>query len=192
MQTTIVEAEPSRPDHDALARWRRSITWGNRAFDERDYPSAIAHYDAAVSTAESMYGRLDDAEAGTAAWVVAHHNLADAYERLRRDCDQCRHLCAAHARLCDTMSRGGPADPLASRRPAALPPHLCRAHPFRSAPSRRRGRPRSLPARRGRRHPGAAAPMTFPRRAVRGRAAVPHPSNGAFDALRPAPAALCL
>ncbi|AJW99973.1 hypothetical protein [Burkholderia gladioli] len=107
MQTTIVEAEPSRPDHDALARWRRSITWGNRAFDERDYPSAIAHYDAAVSTAESMYGRLDDAEAGTAAWVVAHHNLADTYERLGRDCDQCRHLCAAHARLCDTMNRGG-------------------------------------------------------------------------------------
>ena len=71
MQTTIVKAEPSRPDHDALARWRRSITWGNRAFDERDYPSAIAHYDAAVSTAESMYGRLDDAEAGTAAWEVA-------------------------------------------------------------------------------------------------------------------------
>ncbi|WP_186130291.1 hypothetical protein [Burkholderia gladioli] len=102
MQTTIVEAEPSRPDHDALARWRRSITWGNRAFDERDYPSAIAHYDAAVSTAESMYGRLDDAEAGTAAWVVAHHNLADTYERMGRDCATNAATCAPRMRACAT------------------------------------------------------------------------------------------
>lgn len=98
-------APPFRADdRDELARWRRSITWGNRAFDERDYATAIAHYDAAVSVADAMYGRVGDAEAGTAAWVVAHHNLADAYARLGRDCDQCRHLCAAHTRLCDTMN----------------------------------------------------------------------------------------
>ncbi len=107
MQTDIATADqPDRQnERDALARWRRAITWGNRAFDERDYSTAIAHYDAAVSVADAMYGRVGDAEAGTAAWVVAHHNLADTYARLGRDCDQCRHLCAAHARLCDTMNR---------------------------------------------------------------------------------------
>lgn len=51
-----------------------------------------------------MYGRVGDAEAGTAAWVVAHHNLADTCARLGRDCERCQHLCAAHLRLCDTLN----------------------------------------------------------------------------------------
>lgn len=111
MQIAACPAEPSRASgNDALAQWRRAIRWGNRAFDEHDHPNAIAHYEMAVALADAMVGRIDDAEAGTAAWVVAHHNLADTYARMGRAGEQSRHLCAAHARLCEALAA------------AALPP----------------------------------------------------------------------
>ena len=92
--------EPSRsPLAPDVARWRQAISAGNQAFQRAIYFEALEHYSTALVWALGLYGHLDDAHVGTAALVIAHHNLADTYGRLERPAEQCQHLCAVHERL---------------------------------------------------------------------------------------------
>lgn len=95
------------PDRDdPLSEWKRSIVAGNR-FDERgDLPRARAAYLAALALAESGLERghrtdalLPDADAVVAAFVIAHHNLADLCLRSDEPERAMDHLRSAHARL---------------------------------------------------------------------------------------------
>ena len=88
---------------DYLVRWRQSTTDGNDAFDSGNYGQAIGHYDFALAVASECFGLVDDADTAIAAYVIAHHNLADTYERLGRKALQRLHLCLAHERLCAAM-----------------------------------------------------------------------------------------
>jgi len=85
---------------EGLVSWRRAIIEGNRAFKDGRQLDAMRHYTKALAIAHALFGQIEDAEAGVAAWVVAHHNLADTCERLGRCAEQRQYLCAAHRRLC--------------------------------------------------------------------------------------------
>lgn len=98
---TALDREESHPAPDAdLLRWQQAILQGNRAFEYERYGHAIGYYDDALTQASAMFGHCEDADAGTAAWIISHHNLADTYARLGRLTDQRRHLCEAHERMC--------------------------------------------------------------------------------------------
>ena len=86
-----------------LTQWRSAITRGNRAFDEGDHARAIDCYRRACRVAASFFGQIGDADAGVAALVVAHHNLADACERLNDPAEQGAQLCVVHEHLCMAM-----------------------------------------------------------------------------------------
>jgi tetratricopeptide (TPR) repeat protein len=88
---------------DGLVAWRKAIGTGNRAFEGGRYQDAIRHYTKALAIAHALFGQFEDAEAGVAAWVIAHHNLADTCERLGRCAEQRQHLCDAHRKLCLAM-----------------------------------------------------------------------------------------
>lgn len=100
-RSTRTRASAATPT--ALARWRHAIVQGNDAFARGDDTSALAQYGVALRLAQRLFGHLDDADAGVAALVVAHHNLADTFARLQRSAAQCEQLCAAHDRLCVAM-----------------------------------------------------------------------------------------
>ncbi|MFT3803871.1 MAG: hypothetical protein QM766_21980 [Burkholderiaceae bacterium] len=87
------------PPQADIGRWRQAISAGNQAFQNEEFLPALEHYATALAWAIAMYGHGDDAHAGTAAVVIAHHNLADTYARLDRADEQGRHVCAAHERL---------------------------------------------------------------------------------------------
>ncbi|PJX27669.1 hypothetical protein CAP48_00265 [Advenella sp. S44] len=89
---------------DYLVRWRQATTDGNDAFDSGSYRQAIGHYDFALALASECFGVADDADTAIAAYVIAHHNLADTYEQLGRKALQRLHLCLAHERLCAAMN----------------------------------------------------------------------------------------
>ncbi|OZI37000.1 hypothetical protein CAL29_00740 [Bordetella genomosp. 10] len=82
-----------------LARWRGAIARGNRAFEQADYRQALARYRTALAQAEALLGACDDIDGALAAFVVAHHNLADTWLRLGRDDERGEHLAAAHEAL---------------------------------------------------------------------------------------------
>ena len=82
-----------------IGRWRQAISAGNRAFQSDAPIPALEHYSTALVWAMAMYGRIADAHTGTAALVIAHHNLADTYAVLGRTVEQAHHLCAAQERL---------------------------------------------------------------------------------------------
>lgn len=104
MQTAI-QREPGQVNLPAdLSRWRSAISRGNQAFQGDDPALAIQHYNLALTLAENVFGDIDDADAGVAAWVIAHHNLADAWARLGRYTEHRHHLCAAHEKLCEAMN----------------------------------------------------------------------------------------
>lgn len=89
---------------DYLVRWRQAMTDGNDAFSSGRYREAIGHYDLALTTATDLFGQADDADSAIAAYVIAHHNLADTYERLGSQALQRLHLCLAHEKLCAAMN----------------------------------------------------------------------------------------
>lgn len=89
---------------DCLVRWRQATTDGNDAFSSGSYSEAIGHYDLALTMATDFFGQADDADTAIAAYVIAHHNLADTYERLGSEALQRLHLCLAHEKLCTAMN----------------------------------------------------------------------------------------
>lgn len=89
---------------ETIAGWRQAVLDGNNAFDQQAYSTALGCYELALALAERMFGRIDDAGTGVAAYVIARHNLADTYERLAHTSEQSRQLCLAHERLCDGMN----------------------------------------------------------------------------------------
>ncbi len=89
---------------DHLVRWRQATTDGNDAFGSGSYREAIRHYDLALTMATDLFGQVDDADTAVAAYVIAHHNLADTYERLGSAALQRLHLCLAHEKLCAAMN----------------------------------------------------------------------------------------
>ena len=89
---------------DYLVRWRQATTDGNDAFSSGSYREAIGHYDLALTIATDFFGQVDDADTVVAAYVIAHHNLADTYERLGSVALQRLHLCLAHEKLCTAMN----------------------------------------------------------------------------------------
>ncbi|ETF04415.1 hypothetical protein W822_04490 [Advenella kashmirensis W13003] len=89
---------------DQLVRWRQATTDGNEAYERCRYRAALRHYDLALTMATESFGHAPDAEAGMAAYVIAHHNLADTYERLGSTALQRLHLCLPHAKLCAAMN----------------------------------------------------------------------------------------
>jgi hypothetical protein len=95
---TSIEFMPAgRPA--SLDTWRKAIVQGNQAFAQRDDIRALAQYRIALSLAQAMLGQIEDAQAGIAALVVAHHNIADTCMRLQLHEERARHLCGAHERL---------------------------------------------------------------------------------------------
>ncbi|MGB6102818.1 MAG: hypothetical protein WBF88_03065 [Pusillimonas sp.] len=86
-----------------LAQWRSAITQGNHAFDAADYVRAARYYRQARAVAEALFGCSDNADAGVAALVIAHHNLADACEHLHDSAEQALQLCAVHEILCTAV-----------------------------------------------------------------------------------------
>src|SRR5690606_29622044 len=68
-----------------------------------DYINAIHQYRLARAIAEELFGVAADADAGVAALVIAHHNLADACEHMNHHAEQGRQLCEAHEKLCLAM-----------------------------------------------------------------------------------------
>ena len=89
---------------DHLLRWRQATTDGNEAYGHGKYKTALRHYDLALTMATESFGHAQDAEAAMAAFVIAHHNLADTYERLGSDALQRLHLCLPHETLCTAMN----------------------------------------------------------------------------------------
>ncbi|WP_124079251.1 hypothetical protein [Pigmentiphaga humi] len=84
----------------SLSRWRRAIMRGNRAHARGEHAVAKACYGVALRVASELYGHIADAEAGTAALVVAYHNLADTHASLGAVEDRAVCLCEAHQLLC--------------------------------------------------------------------------------------------
>jgi len=94
-----------------LKQWRSAIAQGNRAFEKEDYVRAARHYRLARSIADRLFGFADEVDAGVAALVIAHHNLADTYERLGQFSEQGSQLCAVHERLCRSVDDRGLNEP---------------------------------------------------------------------------------
>lgn len=92
------------PAQDSLLRWRQATLDGNDAFRSGHYEQAIGHYDLALTMADTLFGQIDDADAGMAAYVIAHHNLADTYDRLGNPSLRRLHLCLPHDTLCAAMN----------------------------------------------------------------------------------------
>ena len=95
---------------DHLVRWRQAMTDGNEAYEKGRYRAALRHYDLALTMATESFGHARDAEAAMAAYVIAHHNLADTYERLGNIALQRLHLCLPHEKLCAAMNDATLAD----------------------------------------------------------------------------------
>lgn len=93
----------ARPAAASLARWRLATRHGNLAFQAGDLRKAESHYRAALAQARDRFAVDDDADAGVAAWVIAHHNLADLCEKTGDDATRRRLLLTAHQRLCSAM-----------------------------------------------------------------------------------------
>lgn len=100
--SSIEPVSTGRPS--SLERWRGAITRGNQAYECKDYDDALAHYREALMLAEGLPGHIDDAQAGVAALVVAHHNLADTYRCLQRHEQRAEHVCGAHEALYRMMA----------------------------------------------------------------------------------------
>jgi hypothetical protein len=109
---TPVSILPVPSNTDGLAQWRAATRQGNSAFaadrlDDatRDYLHAL-QLATALASGPALTATPDDC---LAALVVAHHNLADTFERRGDDAAALDHLCTAHDALmriaCDAGTR---------------------------------------------------------------------------------------
>ena len=88
----------------SMDQWKQAIERGNRAFDIHDNAVALGHYRLAMILAHDMFETWADHDAAVAAFVVAHHNMADLQLREARIDEAATLLCIAHERLQATIS----------------------------------------------------------------------------------------
>jgi hypothetical protein len=88
----------------AMDQWKHAIARGNGAFDIHDNAAALGHYRLATVLALDMFDTWPDHDAAVAAFVVAHHNLADLHLREARVDEAADLLCRAHERLQATIA----------------------------------------------------------------------------------------
>jgi hypothetical protein len=109
---TPVSTYPTPQSAEGLAQWRRLTRQGNTAFAAGRLDLAALDYTRALQLATTLAAgpaltaTPDDC---LAALVVAHHNLADTFERRGDDASALDHLCNAHDALiriaCDAGTR---------------------------------------------------------------------------------------
>lgn len=79
--------------------WKRTTEIANRLFEQGQLVDAREHYLQALALAQVLFERWNDVDEAVAAFVIAHHNLADLHLRLNQPHESADYLCAAHQRL---------------------------------------------------------------------------------------------
>ncbi|HEK1691086.1 hypothetical protein PpSQ1_08730 [Pseudomonas putida] len=82
-----------------MQHWKRTTEAANRLFEQGELVDARELYLQALALAQVLFERWHDVEEAVAAFVVAHHNLADLHLRLNQPQESADYLCAAHQRL---------------------------------------------------------------------------------------------
>jgi Fe-Mn family superoxide dismutase len=124
-----------------MQHWKRTTETANRLFDQGELVDAREHYLQALALAQVLFERWHDVDEAVAAFVIAHHNLADLHLRLNQPQESADYLCAAHQRLLQASQESASA---AGAARCGLAPQ--RTHLHRTAEFHRRVRP--VPAHR--------------------------------------------
>ncbi|BBH44500.1 hypothetical protein [Pseudomonas sp. KU43P] len=82
-----------------MQHWKRTTQAANRLFEQGDLVDARELYLQALALAQVLFERWHDVDEAVAAFVIAHHNLADLHLRLNQPQESADYLCAAHQRL---------------------------------------------------------------------------------------------
>jgi hypothetical protein len=82
-----------------MQHWKRTTEAANRLFEQGELVDARELYLQALALAQVLLERWHDVDEAVAAFVVAHHNLADLHLRLNQPQESADYLCAAHQRL---------------------------------------------------------------------------------------------
>lgn len=82
-----------------MQHWKRTTEAANRLFEQGELVDARELYLQALALAQVLLERWHDVDEAVAAFVVAHHNLADLHLRLNQPQESVDYLCAAHQRL---------------------------------------------------------------------------------------------
>ncbi|MDF0730331.1 hypothetical protein P0Y43_06255 [Pseudomonas entomophila] len=82
-----------------MQHWKRTTQDANRLFDQGELVDARELYLQALALAQVLFERWHDVDEAVAAFVIAHHNLADLHLRLNQPHESADYLCAAHQRL---------------------------------------------------------------------------------------------
>ncbi|AIZ31741.1 hypothetical protein ACE1YR_06030 [Pseudomonas sp. K1(2024)] len=82
-----------------MQHWKRTTDIANRLFAQGELIDAREHYLQALALAQVLFERWHDVDQAVAAFVIAHHNLADLHVRLNQPHESADYLCAAHQRL---------------------------------------------------------------------------------------------
>lgn len=100
-----------------MQHWKRTTDTANRLFEQGQWVDAREHYLQALALAQVLLERWHDVDEAVAAFVIAHHNLADLHLRLNQPHESADYLCSAHQRLLQASQDARLAQPL---RDAAL------------------------------------------------------------------------
>jgi len=82
-----------------MQHWKRTTEVANSLFEQGELVDAREHYLQALALAQVLFERWHDVDEAVAAFVIAHHNLADLHLRLNQPHESADYLCAAHQRL---------------------------------------------------------------------------------------------
>jgi len=82
-----------------MQHWKRTTEIANRLFEQGELVDAREYYLQALALAQVLFERWHDIDEAVAAFVIAHHNLADLHLRLNQPQESADYLCAAHQRL---------------------------------------------------------------------------------------------
>ncbi|HDS1734994.1 MULTISPECIES: hypothetical protein [Pseudomonas] len=85
-----------------MQHWKRTTDNANRLFEQGELVDAREHYLQALALAQVLLERWHDVDEAVAAFVIAHHNLADLHLRLNQPHESADYLCSAHQRLLQT------------------------------------------------------------------------------------------
>lgn len=100
-----------------MQHFKRTTDIANQLFERGELIDAREHYLQALALAQVLFERWHDVDQAVAAFVIAHHNLADLHLRLNQPHESADYLCAAHQRLLQASQDSRLAAPL---REAAL------------------------------------------------------------------------